>query len=299
MYFEAGEKYEILDKLSSQESKADLWILSRLSATIETVDKAFKNYEFSIATQSCYSFWLYDLCDVYLECLKPVFFSDDEQKKSTARRILYTCLDFGLRMLAPFMPFITEELFQRLPRNNLEIPSICVAPFPEISKYDFKNENIEKDFEFAQKIIKAIRSARADYNILMKTKTEAYVKCTDEEMSRIMREFRNEIETLCYCSKVEIVTEVPQGCAILSINAQCEVHLMLKGIIEADKEVAKLEKKSDQLQQLINNLKKKMSIEDYANKVPAKVQAENSETLKESEIEIERIKTAIEALKLL
>lgn len=117
-------------------------------------------------------------------------------------------------------------------------------------------------------------------------------------MSRILKEFKLEIETLCYCSTVEVVSEVPQGCAILSI-AQCEVHLMLKGIIEVDKEVAKLEKKSEQLQQLIGNLKKKMSIDDYANKVPVKVQTENSENLKESEIEIDRIRTAIEALKIL
>jgi valyl-tRNA synthetase len=107
-----------------------LWILSRLAHTIETVDKAFENYEFSIATQSCYSFWLYDLCDNYLECLKPVFQSGDEERKTIARRVLYTCLDLGLRLLSPFMPFITEELFQRLPRSNEEISSICVAPFP-------------------------------------------------------------------------------------------------------------------------------------------------------------------------
>jgi valyl-tRNA synthetase len=118
-------------------------------------------------------------------------------------------------------------------------------------------------------------------------------------MSRILKDFKLEIETLCYCSKVEVVAEVPQGCAILSINAQCEIHLMLKGIIEVEKEVGKLEKKSEQLQTLIGNLKKKMSNEDYAIKVPAKVQTENAETLKESEIEIERIQSAIEALKLM
>lgn len=107
-----------------------MWILSRLAHTIETCNKAFATYEFAQATNACYSFWLYDLCDNYLECLKPIFASDDELKKSTARKVLYTCLDLGLRLLSPFMPFISEELFQRLPRNNLDIPSICVAPYP-------------------------------------------------------------------------------------------------------------------------------------------------------------------------
>lgn len=298
LYFESGQKYDVVNKLSSQESKADLWILSRLSQTIEAVDKSFENYEFSVATSNCHSFWLYDLCDVYLECLKPIFASDDESKKATARRILYTCLDLGLRLLSPFMPFITEELFQRLPRNNLNVPSICVAPFPEIAQYNFKNEEVEKDFEFAQKIIKAIRSARADYNITAKIKTEAFVKCSDDNIERILKEYKLEIETLCYCSNVEVLKEAPAGCAILSISAQCEVHLMLKGIIEADKEIAKLEKKNDQLRNLIASINKRMASDDYV-KVPEKVQAENAEALKSSAIEIERIQAAIEALKLM
>lgn len=129
-YFESGETYEVQSKLTSSESKVDLWILSRLSRAIDVCDKSFVSYEFAQATQAGHSFWLYDLCDNYLECLKPIFMSDDSDKKATARRILYTCLDLGLRLLSPFMPFITEELFQRLPRSNTEIASIAVAPFP-------------------------------------------------------------------------------------------------------------------------------------------------------------------------
>lgn len=105
--------------------------------------------------------------------------------------------------------------------------------------------------------------------------------------------------TLSYCSSSDIVKEAPSGCAILTINAQCEVHLMLKGIIEADKEIGKLEKKRDQLKQTVAKLKQKMSIEDYENKVPLNVQQDNTETLNQSEIEVERIGTAIEALKLM
>lgn len=129
-YFESGETYEVQSKLTSAESKVDLWILSRLSHAIDVCDKSFVTYEFAQATQAGYSFFLYDLCDNYLECLKPIFMSDDSSRKATARRILYTCLDLGLRLLSPFMPFITEELFQRLPRRNTEIASIAVAPFP-------------------------------------------------------------------------------------------------------------------------------------------------------------------------
>lgn len=130
MYFENGEKYQVIEQLTATESKVDLWILSRLSNAIVVSNKSFETYEFAPATQVCYSFWLYDLCDNYLECLKTIFATSDEAAKAIARRVLYTCLDLGLRLLSPFMPFITEELFQRLPRFNTDIESICVAPFP-------------------------------------------------------------------------------------------------------------------------------------------------------------------------
>lgn len=150
-----------------------------------------------------------------------------------------------------------------------------------------------------QKVIKSIRSARSDYNIPAKIKTEAFIICSDEAMSNLLKDFKIEIQTLSYCSKIDIVKEAPKGCAILSVNAQCEAHLMLKGVIEVDKEVGKLEKKQEYLEQNIVKLKQKMSIDDYENKVPENIRIENSENLKQSEIEIERIKTAIEALKLM
>jgi len=150
-----------------------------------------------------------------------------------------------------------------------------------------------------QKVAKAIRSARSDYNIPSKTKTEAYIICSDSKMTEILNSFKADLQTMAYCSTSDIVKEAPSGCAILSINAQCEIHLMLKGIIEVDKEITKLEKKSEQLQQTISKLKQKMQIEDYEKKVPVQVQQDNTENLQQSETEVERIAAAIEALKVM
>lgn len=146
---------------------------------------------------------------------------------------------------------------------------------------------------------KAIRSARSDYNIPAKTKTDAFIICSDDSLSSILSNFKSDLQTLSYCSSSEIVKEAPKGCAILTINAQCEVHLLLKGIIEADKEIGKLEKKREQLQQTIVKLQQKMSVADYEKKVPQSIQEDNTETLKQSEVEVDRIGQAIEALKLM
>lgn len=116
------------------ESSMDLWILSRLAGTIESCNNGFEIYDFTVPTGTFYSFWLYDLCDVYLECLKPIFQSGTEAAKSSARQTLFTCLYSGLKLISPFMPFITEELFQRLPRADTNVLSICVSEYPGRSK---------------------------------------------------------------------------------------------------------------------------------------------------------------------
>jgi valyl-tRNA synthetase len=150
-----------------------------------------------------------------------------------------------------------------------------------------------------QKVAKAIRSARSDYNIPAKTKTEAFIISSDEKLSDVLTAFKTDLQTMSYCSTSDIVKEAPSGCAILTINAQCEVHLLLKGVIEADKEIGKLEKKRSQLEQTITGLKKKMAVEGYETKVPESVQQDNVESLKQSEIEVERIGAAIESLKMM
>jgi valyl-tRNA synthetase len=279
----------------------DLWILSRLSATIDVSNKGFEQYEFSIATNVCYTFWLYELCDVYLEYVKPIFQTGSDTAKATSRKTLYTCLELGLKLLSPFMPFITEELFQRLPRADTSVPSICVASYPEVETSPWRDEKIEKDVEFMQKAAKLIRSARSDYNIPNKTKTEAFIVCSDESERETLNTLSLALATLAYCSTITFDegSNVPTGCAILTVSGQCEIHLVLKGLIEADKEIAKLQKKHDLLLQTVGKLKQGITAADYETKVPVDVQQANKEKIQQSESEIERIIAAMATLKIM
>lgn len=163
--------------LTGSESKVDLWILSCLWTTTDEVNKGFENYDFPKSTNACYHFWLYQLCDLYLEALKPVIQSNDPIALNASKQTLYTCVDVGLRLLHPFMPFITEELFQRLPRRtSAEPPSISVTPYPEVEQFKWtRNEQLECDVSFMQDIIHNVRSLRSEYN-LSKTKVNLYLK---------------------------------------------------------------------------------------------------------------------------
>uniref|UniRef100_T1IVN6 valine--tRNA ligase n=1 Tax=Strigamia maritima TaxID=126957 RepID=T1IVN6_STRMM len=289
-------------KLSGIESNLDLWILSRLSHAVEVCNTGFENYDFPAATTACYNFWLYDLCDIYLEYLKPVFSSEDEKAIRIAKDTLYTCLDVGLRLISPLMPFISEELFQRLTRRlSSDPPSICVTPYPETVDFSFCNKQLETDVEFVQKIIHAIRSARSEYNLTKKTKADVSIKCSDQEIVIKLDSFKDFMATSAYIDKLNITIETPDqtGCAILTVSDKCQVYLVLKGLIEPEKEISKLEQKKERLIGQMNSLKKSIGIQDYEIKVPEEVRAANQEKLQQFDGELSKLTEALNVLKMM
>ncbi|XP_034943324.1 valine--tRNA ligase isoform X3 [Chelonus insularis] len=290
-------KYEGETKLTENESKIDLWMLSRVSYAAKVCDKALAQYDFNAATTVCYNLWLYDLCDVYLEYLKPVFQSGSNEQINAAKRVLFKTLDIGLRLLSPFMPFITEELYQRLPRIKLEYPSICISPYPDAQECIWRNEEIEKDIDFAQKIVKSIRSVRSAYTLPNKVNTDAFIECSEENLKTKLKPYYTFIETLAHSKIIE--SAAPVGCAILTITDKVQVHLLLKGLIDPQKELEKLSKKEEQLVGVIQKLKQSMATDDYASKVPIDVQKSNTEKLKNSEGELQCLTEAIQSLRLM
>lgn len=277
------------------ESNIDSWMLSRVSYAIKTCNEAMTQYDFPTATTACYNLWLYDLCDIYLEYLKPVFQSDDVERKYAAKKTLFKTLDIGLRLLSPFMPFITEELYQRLPHKKQFYPSICVSPYPEVTEYSWRNEEIEKDVDFVNKVIKNIRSTRATYNLPNKIKTEAFLVCNSNSLKEKLLEYQLLIETLSYSTLK--TTQPPTGCAIITMTDKIQVHLLLKGLIDSKKEIEKLSKKQEQLIDVIHKIKQAMEIPDYNVKVPLDVQNSNMEKLTNNEGELQRIIDALSVLR--
>jgi len=276
-------------------SPMDRWILSRLAYAVEQVNIGFKEYNFPLATTALYNFWLYELCDVYLEYLKPVFQGTDSSAVLTARTVLYTCLDSGLRLISPFMPFISEELFQRLPRwSAKEPPSIMVTPFPTAP--NFRNTDVEAEVELVQKIVGVVRSTRADYNIPNKTKTLLYLKVFCPTTTKMVKRYTSALATLAYSQQVEVVDSPPSGCAIVTVNDKITAHLVLKGLIDPAKEIEKLTKKRSALQQTVEKLQKAALVPDYLTKVPEDVRTANKEKLDVSQMEVARLADAMAAL---
>jgi len=128
---------------SLQLSLADKWILTRLSKLIKSTNSNYENYKFGEMVNGLYDFWYKELADVYLEGIKPIMRGDDENAKIGTRNTLFICLDYGLKMLHPTMPYLTEELYQRLPHlQEQKSESICIAAFPQ-ELASFEQEGVE------------------------------------------------------------------------------------------------------------------------------------------------------------
>eukprot|EP00117_Sycon_ciliatum_P046551 scpid27278/ scgid33326/ Valine--tRNA ligase; Valyl-tRNA synthetase len=284
---------------SHMEAHMDRWILSRLTFAVDEVNTGFEKYDFPTATTACYNFWLYDLCDVYLEAIKPVVNSDDEAAKTASRNVLYTCLDNGLRLLAPFMPFLTEELFQRLPKRSDSIPpSIAVCPFPE--NLGYRDEVLERDVQTVQDVIHSLRSMRSEY-LTPKDRPQAFVTCSTEEIATTTRTFTQQ---LCVLGGVKEMTVLrgeaaPAGCAMISLSDKLQVHVLVKGLIDVSKEISKQEGKLQRLHEQIQKLNKDMARPDYDTKVPEKVRQSNSSKMDQTQQEIAAMEKAIASLKLM
>ncbi|CAB3408896.1 unnamed protein product [Caenorhabditis bovis] len=289
----------------SKLSPSDRWILSRLSFAVKETNIALKDYNFTQATTTTYNFWLYDLCDVYIEAIKPVLYGDNASARQVALSVLYLCIDTGLRLISPMMPFISEELWQRLPRLpdcGYEAPSIIVAEYPRENQYDYYDAAIELSFEFAKDVVGKIRSLRADYDLTAKTKISIQIVPETEKDAGVLKEVSDIIATLTWCKSVSILgvgetSSVEKGSAHLACGNRCQIYINLTGIIDIEKEIVKLTAKLQKNEIAVKKIRDLQDGADYETKVPLGIRTRDLEKKSSLEKEIENITAAIAQLK--
>ncbi|KAK2722041.1 valine--tRNA ligase-like isoform X2 [Artemia franciscana] len=275
----------------------DRWILSRISNVVRLCNEGFEKYDFSLATKSIQVFFQEELSDVYIECLKPLFqgkLISDAAKVSC--QVLYTCLDVGFRLIAPFMPYVSEELYQRLPRRDTsDPPSLCVTPYPEESEYTWDDPELESGFDQVKKIYETIRKSRATYQLQKGLKIKVYVKAS-REIEDLISKWKDVLMTLAYCEDVIVNQPPPEGCLFLTVSDMCECHIPLQGIIDLAKETSRMDSEIKDLTARIESLNKKMGAPAYLTKVPLRVRQEEAEKMKQYQSELTLKETALQAL---
>ncbi|MGP4108415.1 valine--tRNA ligase [Virgibacillus sp. L01] len=259
--------YEDID-LSGEKSLADKWILTRLNETIEQVTKNTNKYEFGEAGRHLYNFIWDELCDWYIEMAKLPLYGDDESEKRMTQSVLAYVLDQTMRMLHPYMPFITEEIWQQLPHKGT---SITVAAWPE-AKPEFHNETASKEMKRLVSIIKSVRNIRAEVDTPMSKQIKLLIQAENEATVSELENNRNYLERFCNPSELTISTkvDVPEK-AMSAVVTGAELFLPLEGLIDFDKEVKRLEKELDKWTKEVERVQKKLSNEGFVNKAPQSV----------------------------
>ena len=272
----------LLQDLSGKMEIRDKFVISRLMNTAKAVNDCLTKYKFGDAQQASYAFWIDDLCDVYLELVKPVVYDKSDENKDkrwAAQASLWIALEGGIRLLHPMMPFVTEELWQRLPgRGTLgseEPETIMLAPYPEADD-NFMNEEAEKSMDETMKIVKACRSLRSSYNIANKTLSVFYLKASGPTATAASKQ-TSDIQTLGKASEVHLnvaESEVPATVGTLVVDDQLVVHMDIKGV-DFTVEIARLQKTLKTTTPQIETLQKKMSADGYETNVPDELKASN------------------------
>ncbi|MBW2527598.1 MAG: valine--tRNA ligase [Deltaproteobacteria bacterium] len=282
------------------------WILSRLGAACGAAAEGIDGFRFDEAASALYRFFWGELCDWYLELCKPVFSGHDlpgvgademAALREETRDTLAYALETSLRALHPFMPFITEELWQRLPRPEPSPVSVALAEAPgrDAGRAD---PDAERAMAAVQAIITAARTIRSERNVHPGARVPLALRTDDEALRALLDAERNAIETLVKTDGPLVVEgrggARPQGAA-LSVAADVEVLVTLKGIVDAAKEKARVEREIKKTEKDIAALDKKLANKGFAERAPAEVVAESRAALESNR---ERLRLLQEALEL-
>lgn len=262
-----GVTYESID-ITGELSTADRWILHRLNETSREITRLIDAYEFGETGRQLYNFIWDDLCDWYIEFSKLTLYGEDAAAKRKTQSVLAYVLDRTLRLIHPFMPFISEEIWQHLPHEG---ETITLAAWPV---YDPALENPEAVAEMTllMDMIRAVRNIRAEVGAPMSRKVELIVKAGSEESLAIVERNESYISRFCNTSSFAagLEPEMPEK-AMSAVVTGAELFLPLAGLIDIAQEIARLEKEAQTLSAEVERVDKKLGNPGFIAKAPAKV----------------------------
>ena len=273
---------------------ADQWILSRYNKTVKEVTEALESYELGEAGRLLYDFIWNELCDWYIEMVKPRLYGrETEESKQTAQYVLWYVLENSMKLLHPFMPFITEEIWQHLPHEG---QTIMLAKWPEVdNRYNFTEA--EKQMELIMETIKGIRNIRGEMNVPPGKKADIIFSANNEEAYQAIAAGMDYVKSLAQGEQITLelkLAEKPDQAAV-AVTRGGEVFIPLSGLIDLDKEMARLNKEIKNLDKELSRITGKLNNRGFLEKAPqdviAKEKAKQGEFNQMKAAIMEQIKT--------
>lgn len=274
----------------------DKWILSKLNTLIKDVTDNMESFELGIAVQKVYDFIWDEFCDWYIEMVKPrLYNSDDEDSKTAALWTLKTVLIDALKLLHPYMPFITEEIFCTLQSAE---ESIMISKWPEY-RSDRNFEKEEKEIEIIKEAVRGIRNVRTEMNVAPSRKAQVYVVSENEDIVDTFTEGKLFFASLAYASEVTVQKDksgIPED-AVSVVIANATLYIPFAELVDISQEVERLQKEEKRLMGELARVNGMLNNEKFMSKAPeAKIAEERNKLLKYTQM-MEQVKGRISQLK--
>jgi valyl-tRNA synthetase len=290
----AGEAWEGL-------GLAERWLFSRLAATVDEVNAALEEFRLNDAAGALYHFVWHELCDWYIELAKPHLYADAAPKaRRVAQRTLVHTLDLTLRLLHPFVPFITEEIWQKLPRAGAGVEtSLMVQRFPTRADVPAGSDPVaERELGFLMELITALRTIRVESGIPPGKEVAATILAHDPGLLSLLAANRDPIVRLARVSPLEVRQsgERPKGSAAAVVQG-AEVLVPLLGVIDLDAERKRLEKEVGKLQKDREACEKRLGNPSFVERAPADVVAKERERVAELDEKLHKLEASLVRLR--
>ena len=284
---------------ASAYSVADLWIQSRFQRTLSRVDEAFAQYRFDLASQAIYDFFWNEYCGWYLELSKPILWDEDasiEQHNAT-RYTLINILEQSLRLMHPLMPFITEEIWQRVaPALDISGESIMIQPYPQQVSH-LIDSHVEGEVTWLQGVIMAIRNIRGEMNISPARSIPVLLTAGNDEDRQRLERNRQYLVRLAKLETIDWLDDPASAPPSSSqLVGQLDVLVPMAGLIDVEAEQLRLSKESDKLEKEVKQVQGKLANGKFVDNAPAEVVQKERDRLKSLESSIAHVREQQEKL---
>lgn len=270
-----ASRFVMMNMDAKQETKllmltsADKWILSKVNTLAKDVSENLEHYELGLAAQKIYDFLWDEFCDWYIEMVKPRLYNKDDNTREAALWTLKTVLINALKMLHPFMPYITEELFQHI---QDEEESIMISDWP-VYKEEWNYKENEEEIDTIKEAVRNIRNIRAEMNVAPSKKVQVFVVSDKEEVRAIFEHSKVFFKTLGHASEVTVQADkagIGED-AVSVVTSNATIYMPLAELVDIEKEVERLTKEKEKMLKEIERVEKKLANQGFVSKAPQKV----------------------------
>ncbi len=292
--FEEAGKLSFVD-VKDKLTNADQWILSKSNKVVAEVTDNLEKYEIGIAADKIYNFIWEEFCDWYIEMVKPRLYNAEDDTKQAALYTLQTVLVRALKLLHPYMPFVTEEIFTTLQDTE---ESIMISAWPRVED-DFSFEEAEEAVELVKEAVRAIRNVRTGMNVPPSRKAKIFVVSEDQKVSEIFKKNSLFFQTLAGGSSLAIQSDKTgiDEDAVSAVIAKAIIYLPFAELVDIEKEIERLQKEEKRLMGELTRSEKMLSNEKFISKAPqAKIDEEKAKQQKYQEM-MEQVRNQLAHLK--